>query len=162
VICINRIWQSIAVLLALVLVPGCGGTVKGAVEKLVPASGTIKLDGKPAAGIRVRLLPIGDTKSVGGAWAVTDDSGKFTVMHWTNKVGIGPGAYQITCSRMLKPDGTPLGVNESPAMVNAKETIAAKWSTPDVDRMAEMMRRIDIPEGGKTDIEFLITSAPKR
>lgn len=146
-------------LLLLVQLPGCGGA-KAVVEKTVPASGVIKVDGKPLGGVNIRFTPINDTKSVGGAWAVTKDDGSFTVTHWSNKEGITPGSYTISFSRMLKPDGTPLGPNDSPAMVQAKETIAPRWSGQG-DKMAEVMRRVDIPDGGKKDIEFSITTAKK-
>ena len=159
---IQRGLWPVCSLLIFCLLPGCGSTVKGAVEKIVPASGSIKLDGSPAGGIRIRLTPINDTKSVGGAWAVTKDDGTFTVMHWTNKEGITPGSYLITFSRMLKPDGSPLGEKDSPMMVNAKETIATKWSSPEGDKMSAIMRRVDIPDSGKKDIDFKISSAPKK
>jgi hypothetical protein len=41
-------------------------------------------------------------------------------------------------------------------MVQAKETIAKNWSNPEPDQMAALTRRVDIPEGGKTDIAFEI------
>ncbi len=159
---IRRGFWPILSALVLCLLPGCGGTVKGAVEKVVPASGSIKLDGSPAGGIRIRLTPINETKSVGGAWAVTKDDGTFTVMHWSNKEGITPGSYFITFSKMVKPDGSPLGDKDSPMMVNAKETIAPKWSSPDGDKMSAIMRRVDIPDSGKKDIEFKISSSQKK
>ena len=155
------LWPILS-LLVLCLLPGCGGTVKGAVEKIVPASGTIKLDGSPAGGIRIRLTPINETKTVGGAWAVTKDDGSFTVMHWSNKEGITPGSYLITFSKLVKPDGSPLGDKDSPAMVNAKEIISPQWSKPEGDKMSAIMRRVDIPESGKKDIEFKISSALKK
>ena len=139
---------------------GCGAGVQAPPEEfLVSAGGKVLVDGKPAGGIRIRLNPINDTKSVGGAWAVTKEDGTFNVMHWTNKEGIAAGSYMATFSKYVKPDGSPLGENESPAMVNAKELIAPTWSSPTPDRMAETMRRVDIPEGGKSDLEFKITGS---
>jgi hypothetical protein len=137
--------------------------VKAPNEKLVPASGAVKLDGKPVEGVRIRLTPFNDTtKTVGGAWAVTESDGTFDVMHWTNQKGIVPGSYQITFSKMLKPDGTPLGDTDSPALVNAKEVIAPQWSTAVVEQRIAMTRRVDIPESGKDNIEFSITSSAKK
>ena len=150
---IERSIFSILSLLVLCLLPGCGGSVKGAVEKIVPASGTVKLDGRPTGGIRIRLTPINETKSVGGAWAV---------MHWSNKPGITPGSYQITFSKLVNPDGSPLADGDSPMMVDAKELIAPLWSKPDAEKMAAVMRRVDIPESGKNDLEFKISSATKK
>ncbi len=138
---------------------GCSGAPETPVEKLVSGSGTIKLDGDPAANVRIRLTPINETKSVGGAWAVTKDDGSFKLTHWTNEEGIGPGSYLISFSRLLKPDGTPLGDNDSPALVQAKETIDTAWSNPEPDQMSALMRRVDIPESGKADIDFTITAA---
>ncbi|MEX2287438.1 MAG: hypothetical protein WD648_10135 [Planctomycetaceae bacterium] len=153
---------TLLLLVLLCLLPGCGGTAKAPVEELVPASGEIQLDGKPAGGVFIRLLPIGETtKTVGGAWAVTKDDGTFTVTHWSGKEGITPGSYQITFSKLVKPDGSPLGENDSPMMVNAKETIAPRWSTPEADKLS-VRRRVDIPKEGKDDIKFSITSAPKK
>ncbi len=143
------------------IVSGCSGGSKGPVEKLVGASGLVKLDGKPAEKVRIRLTPINDTKSVGGAWAVTGDDGKFSLTHWTNQQGIAPGTYLITFSKLVKPDGSPLGEMDSPALVQAKEVVARKWSNPEPDHTVAPARRVDIPEGGKSDLEFSITSAKK-
>ena len=138
---------------------GCSGDSDAPVENLVSGSGTIKLDGEPAANVRIRLTPINETISVGGAWAVTNDDGTFKLTHWTDEEGIGPGSYLISFSRLLKPDGTPLGDNDSPALVQARETIANAWSNPEPDQMSASMRRVDIPESGKADIDFMITAA---
>jgi hypothetical protein len=118
------------------------------------------MDGKPAANVRMRLVPNNDTtKTVGGAWAMTGEDGKFKVMHWTNKEGIPAGSYLVTFSKYVKPDGTPLQAGESPAMVNAKELVAPMWSNPTPDLMVAIARRVDIPESGRSDIAFAITSA---
>jgi hypothetical protein len=144
------------------LFSGCGGAPKPPEEKLVPASGAITLDGKPAAAVRIRLTPINETVSVGGAWAVTKEDGTFSLTHWTDKPGIGVGSYLITFSKLVKPDGTPLGERDSPALVQARDVIAPQWSNPTPDQRFAVMRRVDIPEGGKTDIKFEITSGPAK
>lgn len=148
-----------ASLLAMGSFTGCSESMEAPVEKLVGASGTIKVDGKPMGAVRIRLTPINDTKSVGGSWAVTKDDGTFALTHWTNEAGIAPGSYLITFSRLVKPDGSPLGERDSPAMVQAKETIAKNWSNPEPDAMASVTRRVDIPDGGKTDIDFTIATS---
>lgn len=154
-----------AVLACFVLfhVIGCGGAPPRPVEALVPAGGTIELDGKPAAGVQIRLMPFGgdgSAKSIGTSYATTGEDGKFKVIHWSNKEGISPGAYLITFSKMVKPDGSPVPPNESPAMVNAKESIAPVWSSLEVEGHLRQARRVEIPAAGKTDIKFSITSAP--
>lgn len=152
---------AVLTLYAAGFISGCSGGAKAPLEKLVNAAGAIKMDGKPVEGVRIRLTPINETKSVGGAWAVTKDDGTFSLTHWTDKQGVAPGSYLVTFSKMVKPDGTPLGETDSPAMVQAKELVATKWSNPEPEKMAALARRIDIPDGGKSDIEFSITSAKK-
>jgi hypothetical protein len=147
---------TVLCLVSLTLISGCGGGVKPPVEKLVSGSGTIKVDGKAVGGVRIRLSPINDTKSVGGAWAVTKDDGTFMLTHWSGKEGVTPGSYLVTFSKYVKPDGSPLGDKDSPALVRAKELIAPQWSSPEPEQMAALMRRVDIPESGKTDIDFSI------
>lgn len=146
-------------LIAMTSLTGCEETIEAPVEKLVGASGTIKVDGKPLGAVRIRLTPINETKSVGGAWAVTKDDGTFSLTHWTNEAGIAPGSYLITFSRLVKPDGSPLGEMDSPAMVQAKETIAKNWSNPEPDNIAILPRTVDVPEGGRTDIDFTIATS---
>lgn len=159
----NLTFRSLAFgpLLAFSLLTGCQDVIEAPVEKLVAGSGTIMVDGKPAGSVRLRLTPINDTKSVGGSWAMTKDDGTFSLTHWTNEPGIAPGSYLITFSKLVKPDGTPLGERDSPALVQAKETIATSWSNPEPDQMATLPRRVDIPDGGKQDINFTITTAKK-
>ena len=50
---IDRCILPLVCVLVFSVLPGCGGA-KGVVEKTVPASGVIKLDGKPAGGVHVR------------------------------------------------------------------------------------------------------------
>lgn len=51
-----RCLLSLIVVFFVGLVQGCGGS-KTVAEKIVPASGVIKLDGKPVAGINIRFTP---------------------------------------------------------------------------------------------------------
>jgi hypothetical protein len=55
---------------------GCGGST------VAPVSGRVILDGKPLAGIHVSFQPTGGGKEQnpgGGSYAITDDSGGFTL-----------------------------------------------------------------------------------
>ncbi|WP_397569119.1 hypothetical protein [Schlesneria sp. T3-172] len=129
-------------------------------EKLVPAAGLVKVNGRPLAGVRLSFQPIENNKAVGGCWAITDNDGKFKVIHVSSKEGIPPGKYEVYFSRRVKPDGSPLGENESPTMVQSRESVSAMYSDPS---RAGMHNRIEIPEKGVTDLDFTIsTSAPKK
>jgi len=138
---------------------GCGGGGPKP-EKLVPASGMVKLSGRPTPGVRLSFRPIENTKAVGGCWAITDNDGKFKVIHFSSKEGIPPGKYEVLFSRRVRPDGTPLGDNESPTMVESRESISAMYNDP---ARAGMHNRIEVPEKGVTDLDFNVSAAaPKK
>ena len=138
---------------------GCGGGGPKP-EKLVPASGIVKLNGRPTPGVRLSFRPIENTKAVGGCWAITDNDGKFKVIHFSSKEGIPPGKYEVLFSRRVKPDGSPLGDNESPTMVESRESISAMYNDPS---RAGMHNRIEVPEKGVTDLDFTVSLAtPKK
>jgi len=143
----------------LLTLAGCGGSVEAKPEALVPAEGVVKLDGRPMEGIRLTFHPTAENKAVGGCWAITDNQGRFKVMHLSNKEGIPAGAYHVTFSRFLKPDGSFLGPGESPTMTSSSESIAPNWS--DVS-MAHLHNKIDIPEKGSIGLDFNVSTAPKR
>ena len=151
----NRVCPRLLCLVFSFLI-GCGGT--GAIqEKLVPASGMVQLDGKPTEGVTLTFLPIAATKSAGGNWATTDKDGKYKVMTASNKEGIPPGQYQVLLSLKVKADGSPLGKNESPTMVQSRELIAPMYSDPG---KLGLHNKIDVPEKGANNLDFKVTSAP--
>jgi hypothetical protein len=137
---------------------GCGSAAKPG-EKLVEASGTVTLDGKPVDGIRMAFQPQGGTKAVGGYWGVTDKDGKFTVSDASNKKGLPPGKYEVLFSRRVKPDGSLLGPNESPTVVQSSESIAKMFNDPG---KAGAHNRVEIPDAGNRDLTFKVTSQPAK
>lgn len=142
-----------ALLFLVFLMTGCGSEPTPPEEKLVSASGVVKVNGKPGDGVRLFFSPTGDTKGVGGCWALCDSEGKFKVIHSSSKEGIPVGAYQVTFSKWLKPDGSTLGEKDSPTMVNAKQMIAARWS--DMQNVGPH-NRTEIPASGTSTLEFNI------
>jgi len=148
-------WLPCFLLLLFAACQGCGGS-GGVTEKLVPVSGMIQLDGRPSAGVGLSFMPAPGTKAVGGCWGVTDAEGKFKVIHLSNKEGIPPGKYHVLFSRKVKPDGTPLGANESPTMTQSQESIAKMYSDP---AKVGLHNLADIPEKGTTNLDFKISSA---
>lgn len=137
---------------------GCGGGTKPPAppENLVPASGTVKLGGKPTAGVAIKILPTGSTKGQGG-WAISDASGNFKIMHATQKEGIEPGDYRAVFSLFMTPAGEPLPPNTSPTMTMSVQAIPAPWSDPGSVAMAQSF---SVPASGKTDMSFELP-APK-
>src|SRR5258708_35488040 len=102
-------WTRAAVSVFGFLCVGCGESgPKPPIEKLVPVTGTVKLGGAPAAGIRVSFIPSGAT-SGNGAFALTDESGEYELLHnATQEPGTPAGNYSGQFSKFVMPDGTPV------------------------------------------------------
>ncbi len=85
---INWIW------LAVVLAVGCG---KPSVE-LVPATGTVTIDGQPAAGIMVQFMPavVDETVVAPTSQGLTDAEGKFELYTLQNEPGAVPGPHRVS------------------------------------------------------------------
>ena len=126
---------------------GCGGSSAPPHEDLVPVSGTVKLGGKPAAGVFVSFVPVGATKGQ-GASGVTDESGKFVLEHnATHKPGIAVGDYVANLSKWVMPDGSPLPKDKAPHMVGATNAIPKAWTDGPGQNTSK------VPAGGST-IDF--------
>ena len=97
-------------------------------EDLVPVTGTVKIGGKPAAGVFVSFVPAGSTKGQ-GASGVTDENGEFELEHnATHEPGIAAGDYLANLSKWVMPDGSPLPKDTAPHMVDAKNLIPQSWT----------------------------------
>jgi hypothetical protein len=142
-------WSKVtlfASVLALAL-PGCSESVPPPPEEnLVPVSGTVKVGGKPAAGVSVSFVPVGST-SGHGSFAVTDSQGFFELLHHqSQELGVPKGNYTVRFSKFLKPDGTPVPEGESPYMAGGFQSIPGKWSDPG---QAGEHNKVTVPSGGK-------------
>lgn len=86
----RAILRTAAAVLMCVVTIGCGGAERK------PISGTITVDGKPAAGAVLLFHPdSGTTGSVGSA--VAGDDGVFNIVSDMNP-GLAPGSYRVTIS----------------------------------------------------------------
>lgn len=108
---------------------GCGKGYEGG--KLAPVSGTVTLDGQPAAGVTVLFDPTDKTGGQGGMGA-TDASGKYELKTRGEFAGVVPGQYKVTCVKYVMPDGSPIpnDPNFSMATSGAKQVLPAKYSDP--------------------------------
>ncbi len=123
-----------ALVLALLGTLGCGGgSVEGVPKKLVPFSGTVTIDGKPAIGATLQFLQDGtQTKGVGASsYGVADQAGKYTLKYRGEKEGVPPGTYKVVISRMAMPDGSPVPSGMSPTDAGAVESLAPEFSNPE-------------------------------
>ena len=130
---------------------GCGPAAPPP-EELVPVSGTVRVGGKPQGGVRVMFLPEGETGGMGGV-GVTDDTGRYTLMHRTQKEGVPAGKYAVVFSRFLTADGKPVPPETSPYMSGGRESIPAQWSDP---TKKGPHNSTTVPEGGKDNLDFAI------
>lgn len=148
----SRSLCSYLFLLTLVSFTGCGASDAPPEEKLTPVTGTVKLGDQPAAGVRIMFTPVGSTTG-GGAFALTDESGKYEVTsNRTQKPGIIAGEYSVQFSKFVKADGSPIPPNTSPFAAGGRESIPPLWSEPG---RAAAHNTVTIPEGGRT-IDFTI------
>lgn len=156
-IVITTLRRGISFLVLCLLASGCGGGAKPPTppDNLVPAAGTVKLGGKPTAGVAIKVLPTGSTKGQGG-WAISDASGNFKIIHATQKEGIEPGDYRAVFSLYMTPAGEPLPPNTSPTMTQSVQAIPAPWSDPGSVANAQSF---SVPATGKTDMSFELPAA---
>ena len=80
-------------LATLLLASGCGGGPRG--PTLHPASGSVIVSGKPAAGVLVRLHPRAVGPDIPIPGAVTGSDGRFTLLT-SGRPGVPEGIYDVT------------------------------------------------------------------
>jgi hypothetical protein len=95
----------------ILLVAGCGGG--GAPVPLHPASGTVQVDGKPTAGVIVRLYPADALDDIDRPqpFATTGEDGTFRLGTFEKEDGAPAGTYKVTLflpDRPLAGPGTPI------------------------------------------------------
>jgi hypothetical protein len=120
---------SLGVMLLLSCV-GCGGGGDDFEAKLAPVSGTIKVDGKPEAGLLISFEPLQDTSSakassiVGkGSIGTTNAEGKYELSYGDGGAGAVIGNHLVRVTTV----GAGLGADESAPVSNVK--IPAKYNT---------------------------------
>lgn len=139
----------------LFLIPACSRAPEG--PPLVPATGTVTLDGKPLAAADIMLIPQGDTKGNGGVGR-TDPAGKFELVQSDNRQrkGIPTGEYKVILSKYIKPDGADYTPDPNVGPIDTggfKELLPAAYTDQE---HAKLTANIP-PEGTKT-LEFKLNS----
>ena len=86
------------------LLIGCGD--QGAV-KLVTATGRVTIDGKPAANIMVRSVPLtqDETKPAPSSQGLSNEAGEFTLTTLKNEPGAIEGPHRVTLLDILETRG---------------------------------------------------------
>ena len=144
----GRMTAAVCGVICMLAIFGCGkSNARPGIETL-PVTGLVTLDGKPLAGADVMFAT-----AEGASFAArTKDDGSYQLEGLAGRGAACKGACQVVISRYLKPDGSPLGPEEFPALVQATESLPPKYSFP-----GETTLSVDVPEqGGKFD--FPLTS----
>lgn len=146
-----------ALLLVSALAAGCGGSSDdfmderlAMLERLVPVKGTVKVGGKPLAGIVVTFLPKEWVSSLGE----TDAEGRFE-LKTAGRPGALPGEYKVALSYLVSTDGRILGLSArggivpDPAIATASEKLP-----PAVASLEKTTLTAVVPEDGSSDLTF--------
>lgn len=93
---LNRIsigWLAVGVA---VFAAGCGDSFP-----MTPVEGTVRLDGKPLAGVEVSFAPAvnAESKSPPFSRDITDENGHYTLKCDNNKLGAAVGSHVVTVRR---------------------------------------------------------------
>lgn len=142
-----------AAALALFAAAGCSGS------KVVPVSGTVKLDGKPYPNAIVTFQPIGGENNPNpgrGSAGITDSNGRYTLVHDGKDKGAVVGRHRVriftdqSAPRPAK-EGTPEAAGENAG--DGKEPIPINWHD-------ESRVEIEVPPGGTDNADFNIETKP--
>jgi len=120
-------WCFVMTIASAMLV-GCGGENGG--EDLVPATGMVKLDGKPIAGVSLTLVPQEGVKGRGG-YAVSGPDGAFAFQSDVDVPGVPAGNYRVLMQKYAMPDGSPIPPDASAADAGIVNQLLPIYADPD-------------------------------
>lgn len=118
---------------------GCNKSkTRPGIESL-PVNGKVTQDGKPLSGADV-IFKTAEGASFAGR---TKEDGSYQLEGLAGRGAACRGKCEVVISRYLKADGSLPGPDEPPAMVQATESLPAKYSLPGHSELSA-----DVPEGG--------------
>lgn len=128
---------------AVVVLAGCKPQVK-----LVPATGTFTIGGKPAGNITLQFMPDTMQGNAGPtSYATTDAEGKFTLRTYDNREGAVPGAHVVTLVDLDEERPAQGSAPTRAPRLDAKYSMAA--SAPRVTVGEGQPLAIDVPPPGR-------------
>ena len=146
--------------LLVVVLSGCSDSESGGANSstsiatmvMVPADGTVTVDGKPLVKAVVTFLPpSGPAVGIGE----TDEQGHFRLSA-LGRDGVPPGKYRVAVSYLVSAEGVPQGTSardslvQGPGMLSAKEQLPAEYSDLGRSRLSAEVK----PEGGPFNFEI--------
>jgi hypothetical protein len=138
------------------LLVGCDRPPAG--PQLVPAEGTVTLDGKSLSGATLIFQPQDNTAGQGGT-ARTDAGGKFSLTSFDLKAkGTAAGSYRVVISKKVNPDGSDFApsADQDPMLAAYKEILPPQYSDD-----AQTTLTAEVPPEGTKNIEFHLSSKLK-
>jgi hypothetical protein len=130
----------------LLVLSGCGS------QTLVPVSGRVTLDGKPASRVHVGFQPIasaGRQNPGGGSYAITDDAGNFTLrLVETDQPGAVVAKHRVEL--------TPRNDTDDDRDRRGRAPKLPLVIPPQYNRESQLT--FEVPHGGTTDANFDIRS----
>jgi len=132
------------------LLSGCGRSGPGAPKLLdMPIKGVVTLDGKPLAGADIVFMAGNPPAVLAGK---TKDDGAYQLQAAASSPPKVEGPCKVTISRLVKPDGSPLAENETPADTGAREQLPGKYSRFDQTTLSAAIT------AAEATIDFPLTS----
>jgi hypothetical protein len=125
---------GVAVCLAAVLVPGCGG---GPAIDVAPVKGKVTVEGQPVTSGQVSFLPESQDIKGGMSAGQIDSNGQYTI-NTAGKAGAPPGKYKVTITPTMvpaqgatKPPSTPFNSKYSDPQKTPLTVEVTKSPAPD-------------------------------
>jgi hypothetical protein len=98
----------------------CSLTVGCGKPPMTEVNGVVLLDGKPVSNCKVGFFPdveIFNPDRHGYGFGLTQDDGKFAILHPQGEIGIWPGKYKVTLVAWVSKDGKIIGPEAKPSEV---------------------------------------------
>ena len=93
----NNVIAWIIPCMTVVFVAGCGSEQRGGPRMdTYPITGTVMVDGEPAATLQVQCHPSGDVGVATSIACLTDKDGKFSISSYERGDGAPEGEYKVT------------------------------------------------------------------
>ncbi|MEZ6131032.1 MAG: carboxypeptidase-like regulatory domain-containing protein [Planctomycetaceae bacterium] len=142
--------------ITLVSISGCGGGR----PSLVPAVGTVTLNGEPLEGARVGLMPVGIEGYERPSTATTDAQGNFTIGTYGKNDGVPQGTYTVTVVKKELASKLPKDFN-SEDLTDAGP-VKYKWITPMLYGDPESSGlTVEITSDGMSPDQIALTGEPE-
>ena len=126
-------------------------------ETLIQVTGKVVIDGEPLTGATMNFIPDKGTSGTGG-FAITDETGEFEALHYSQKAGLEPGTYKVTFSKLVMENGEPIQPGVDAADVAAVEKLPPHLSRLNPDNHQYLLT---VNQSEQT-IEYKLSSKRRR